>query len=79
MKKFARVFFKGNMQCWFDFPLGENGTLMGFMQGARLEGGAMMEAGFLPFDCFGPVVMIQAAEGPAMPPQWATQPAGRPQ
>ena len=76
MKKYARVFLRGDTVRWFDFPLVENGTLLGFIGQARHEGGALMDYGFIPWDCFGPVMLIQTTELSALP-VWANQPAGQ--
>jgi len=76
MKKYARVFLKGEPIRWFDFPLPEGGNILSFLGQARHEGGAMMEFGFIPWDCFGPVMIIQT-EAPPVMPGWANQPAGQ--
>lgn len=76
MKKYARVFLKGEPIRWFDFPLPDNGSLFNFIGQARHEGGAIMEHGWIAWDSFASVMLIQLADVPALP-AWAAQPAGQ--
>lgn len=75
MKKYARVFLKGDPVRWFDFPLQDGGTLIAFIGQSRFEGGALMEHGWIAYDQFAAVMLIQTT-APSVP-QWAMQPQGQ--
>ena len=77
MKKYARVFLKGEPIRWFDFPLNDASTgIFEFIGQARHEGGAIMQYGFIPWDCFGPVMFISTSIAPVMP-SWAMGTVGQ--
>jgi hypothetical protein len=59
MKKYCRVFLKGEPMRWFDFPLDPNGTLFAFVAQMRFEGYAMSEAGMIVYDEVRAVMLIQ--------------------
>jgi hypothetical protein len=65
VKKFVRVFLKGEPVRWFDFPIPEGGNFHSFIMQMRFEGYVLGEAGYIVHDEVRGAMLIQLAEGEA--------------
>ena len=61
MKKYARVFLKGEPMRWFDFPLDANDNLFAFVAQMRFEGYALSQQGMIVYDEVRAVMLIETA------------------
>ena len=65
MKKYCRVFLKGEPMRWFDFPMADDAAdLFAFMAQTRFEGFASSAKGFIAYDEIRAAMFIETADGP---------------
>ena len=65
MKKYVRIFLKGEPVRWFDFPIAEGANFHSFIMQMRFEGYVLGELGYIVHDEVRGAMLIQLAEGEA--------------
>lgn len=66
MHKYVRVFLKGKMNRWVEFPLPEGATFLSFMGQVKFEGWAIMADRMVAYDAIALAVEITSTTAPQM-------------